>query len=83
MDDTLRHYERLAHKNVTIRRDQQGREDTYMNNSNDTQHSGMQEDIIIRYQSTVGKRKIRSTYQYTEIQTGQTKPLIFEHTMEE
>ena len=42
----LKCYEKLAHKHVTINYDRQGREDTCMNNSNDTQYGNMQEHIV-------------------------------------
>ena len=35
-DAILKHYEKLAHENVTIKHDRKGREDTYMNKINDT-----------------------------------------------
>ena len=46
VDKIPKHYEKLAHKNVTINHDRQGREDIYMSNSTDTQQSNMQEHII-------------------------------------
>ena len=46
VDEILKHYEKLANKNVTIDHNRQGREDTSMNNSDDTQHINMQEHIV-------------------------------------
>ena len=46
MGEILKHYEKPAHEYVTINHDRQGRENTYMNNGNDTQHSNMQEHIV-------------------------------------
>ena len=46
LDEILKHHEKLAHENVTIIHDRQGREDTYMNSSNDTWHSNLQEHNV-------------------------------------
>ena len=46
LDDILEHFEKLAHKNVRINHDRQCRENTYMNNSKDTQHSNIKEHTV-------------------------------------
>ena len=46
VDDILKHNETLAHENVTVKHDRQGRENTCMNNSNDTEHRNMQKHSV-------------------------------------
>ena len=43
MDMILKQYGKLTEENVTSNHESQLREDTYMNNNNDTQHSNMPE----------------------------------------
>ena len=42
MNEILKNYEKLAQENVSNNHNSLGREDTFMSNNNDTQHSNMQ-----------------------------------------
>ena len=45
VNEILKNYEKLAQENMTWNHDGQGKEDTYMKNNNNTQHSNMQDHI--------------------------------------
>ena len=48
VDEILKHYEKPAQESVKSNHDRCKREDTYMNNNNDIQHSNIEEHIVNR-----------------------------------
>ena len=48
VNEILKNYDKLAQENIRSNYDSQGREDTFMNNNNATQHTNMQTHLVNR-----------------------------------